>query len=267
MLIVDTNQVGLLPAPGRRFPSDILLPPSILAEVLVRRPAGRTRDLQSLARYRVTLGKELKVVGDELAQLTSARAMSQYRPYYGRHSTLGNAVRQLLNQPENPSRNWLAWAAEEKRQHTEFMRDMTARTVTLRQRWQQRNVGRAENWAEVTANIEREDSYVGGVALSWIKPAGLLDQDGRQRFYDQIRQNRFAMGFLQGVLYWSICIARGWRTQRLNRDPNETRDDWSDVMLALYVGRFDSVVSNDNFVREMFAMMSPATVVQRADQL
>ncbi len=267
MLVIDTNQVGLLPAPTRTFPTELILPPSILAEVLVRQTAGRTRDLQSLARYQVTLGKELAVVGEELAQLTSARAMTQYRPYYGRRSTLANALRQLLNQPANPSQNWLDWATEEKRQHAAFMRDMAARTVTLRDRWRRDNGGRARNWAEVTTTIEREDSYVGGIALSWIKPAGLLDQQGRQRFYDQIRQSHFALSFLQGVLYWSMCIARGWRTQHLNRDPTETRDDWSDVMLALYVGRRDSVISNDNFVREMFAMVAAATPVRRADQL
>src|SRR5687768_2473988 len=120
MLVVDTNQVGLLPDPARRFPHELILPPPILAEVLVRQPRGRTRDLASLSRYRITLGKELYLVGQELGQLTT-REIALYRPFYGRRTVIARALGRLLEDPQHPSQGWLDWAQEQKRQHGAFM--------------------------------------------------------------------------------------------------------------------------------------------------
>lgn len=267
MLVVDTNQIGPLPRPGRRLPTGLILSPSILAEILLRTDSKRTRDLRIIARYDATLGKEAVLVGAEIGQAASAREIALYRPFYGKRSPLGQRLGRLLREADKPDTWWLGWAKEHKDQHRDLMREMVAATVTLRKRWQENKVGRARNWNEVIASVESANSYCGSLASMWIKPGPLQARVGQQTFYDNVRANPYALGFLYAVQYWSMALARGWADQKLNRDPDEMRDDWSDLTLALYVRKADSVVSADGFVRQMFAMISPSTKVLRAHEL
>ena len=64
-----------------------------------------------------------------------------------------------------------------------------------------------------------------------------------------------------------MSISRLWVDRRLNRDAAANHDDWTDLSLALYVGRRDVVVSADRLVRTAFAVIDPTIPVVTAGDL
>jgi hypothetical protein len=73
--------------------------------------------------------------------------------------------------------------------------------------------------------------------------------------------------FYQGLLVYIVSISRLWRDQRLNYEPLPTRDDWADLLVLLYTGNDDTVVSADRLVKRICGMIDPTVRVTEASKL
>jgi hypothetical protein len=59
-------------------------------------------------------------------------------------------------------------------------------------------------------------------------------------------KNPFLRHFHHAILYYIVSVTRIWKEARLNRTHH--KNDWTDLTMALYVGRRDVLVPKDEIV-------------------
>jgi len=96
-------------------------------------------------------------------------------------------------------------------------------------------------------------SFLGSVAIDSISENGqrsvIVDDPGE--LYVTVMQNPYLSRFFKTILYYIISFSRAWdHTCRAhNFDPEEKRDDWTDITVPLYVSSGDLIVTTDKKLR------------------
>jgi hypothetical protein len=72
-------------------------------------------------------------------------------------------------------------------------------------------------------------------------------------------QNPFLSRFFKTMLYYLISFSRAWdhAHREHNFDPEEERDDWTDITIPLYANSGDLIVTADKKLRGAIAMVDP----------
>jgi hypothetical protein len=93
------------------------------------------------------------------------------------------------------------------------------------------------------------DSFLSSVVLDSIsdngrRPVAVTNPD---ELYAAVMQNPYLSRFFKTLLYYTISFSRAWddEHQAHNFDPEEKRDDWTDMTVTLYAGPGDLIVTED----------------------
>jgi hypothetical protein len=206
----------------------------ILAEILLHSAGGRARTFNALRRYTLRLGVQPGEVLDDIAPL-SEDGIRQYRPFRTMETEFGrNVVRVLRN--NQPTPGMLTWAQTAKDNNRNFMRWLNGAATHARNRIRDEAIGKVDTFADVSVTARNLDSFVGSTVVSTTRNGGkrTLQVDDDATFLNAVMDNPYLSHYFLGILHYVTSISRLWRSQQMNVDPIERRDDWTDLTLLLY---------------------------------
>jgi trehalose/maltose hydrolase-like predicted phosphorylase len=95
------------------------------------------------------------------------------------------------------------------------------------------------------------------------RPVAVANPD---ELYAAVMQNPYLSRFFKTMLYYTISFSRAWDDthQEHNFDPEEKRDDWTDITVPLYASSGDLIVTADKKLRGAVAMIDFNSEVRTA---
>jgi hypothetical protein len=142
--------------------------------------------------------------------------------------------------------DWSAAREADAKQFAKRLRTQSEGARALIQENRSATVGTVQEM--LSAMADGPDSYIGKVVLGDVFGTG--DVADREHFYSEVMKNAYLRSFFYALAYYLISISKGRNELQLHRDVH--RNDWIDLTLALYVGRRDCVISNDNLHKAIF---------------
>lgn len=271
-LVIDTNQARLVPTVLRRGritgrTKGLSLPPYLMAEVLRRGEAPRADTLARFNAHAVRIGVEPWSVMETVAQL-KANQIPNFIPFPATDNDVEKSYRKLLKQSgptvgAGPS----TWASTVTTNHQTFMAGFAQRTQRVRREFARRDVGQVDDWDEALEMAKGPDSFIGSLVLTTLTNGGrrpVVEKDPAV-LYRASMKNPFLRHFYHAILYYIVSVTRVWKDARLHRPHH--KNDWTDLTMALYVGRWDTLVTEDDLLRAVFKTIDPRVRVVSASEL
>lgn len=270
-LVIDTNQARLVPEKLRRGritgrAKGLTLPPYLMAEVLKRAEAPRVDTLARFNAYPVRIGVERWLVMETVAQLR-ANQIPNFIPFPAPGDDIERGYRTLLVQ-SGPTlgAGQAKWAATVTKNHQDFTAGFAQRTQKVRRELTRRNVGQVDDWDEALKMAKGPESFIGSMVVTTLTNGGgrpVVEKDPAV-LYRAVMKNPFLRHFYHAILYYIVSVTRIWKDARLHR--RHHKNDWTDLTMALYVGRRDVLVTEDELLRAVFRPIDPEVrVVSAAD--
>jgi len=256
-LVLDTNQALSLPS-GRKRDWVLRLSPYVMAEVLLRGDPAPT--LERLSTFRFRLGLDLLDVWIQLSGL-SFKEIREFEPF----DRLGQQYRQdydaIVSAMNRVELGHIKWAEHIKQSHRQYMSTMLDNALTFRKHL--RELG----WAKVKHSTIAEalseyasdtESFLGSVVVSSITNGGTRPIQTRpDELFKAVMENQYVGRFFRTKLAYILSISRVWKDQLLNKDPSPKYDDMTDITLLLYAADGDLILSNDNYLSRLVALVEP----------
>ena len=147
------------------------------------------------------------------------------------------------------------------------MAGMERRGIGARQRLKERNVGTIEDFAEARKMTDGPDSFIGSLIVTTFNNGGQrkVAVTDPAELVRAVLANPFFRHFYHAILYYIASVTRLWKDATLHRDHH--RNDWTDLTMAVYVGKGDVLVTNDGLLRAVFAAIDPDVRVLLASDL
>lgn len=244
-LVVDTNQASLLPASGGRF-DGITLSPYVLSEILLRRDPFPT--LSALTAHDVRIGLTRPDVLEQVAGLT-LEGVHSFEPFRVDGHRYGNDYDLLLQALHQPRKLHIDWARRLKDDHLRYCNSLTGMAVHFRKCLRQRDPSRQkyESFGDALSDLgSGPDSFLGEVILATISKGGSRAiAPSSAELIAAVLSNQYLGRMFRSQLAYYLSILRLWTTEELNFDPSPCRDDMTDIVLPLYAGDGDIIVSRD----------------------
>lgn len=268
-LVVDTNQASLLPASGGRF-DGITLSPYVLCEILLRHDPLPT--LSTLAAHDVRIGLTTPDVLEQVAELTleEVRSFKPFPVVGRRYRNDYDLVRQALHQPRKLH---IDWARRLKDDHLRYCNSLVGKAVNFRKHLRQHGMSgqKFESFGDAVSKLGCDpDSFLGEVILGSISKGGnRAIALSSAELLAAVLSNQYLGRMYRSQLAYYLSILRLWTTEELNFDPSPCRDDMTDIVLPLYAGDGDVIVSRDKKLSLLVSLIEVGGRVRtlRTDQL
>ncbi len=265
-VVVDTNQASLLPSEQREG-LKVSLSPYVLAEILLRKnPEPTLRQLRPLD---IRLGLEISDVLVQLARL-SPRQIMGFEPFYVRGERHRQNYEGILHALDGPRPPHLSLAQYIKKNHREYCGSLVERSQRFRQHLRDKGENpKLLSFEEVfSEQSSTPDSFLGSVIVGSITRAGGRPaQAPAAELLEAVLANQYVGRFFRMQLAYHLSISRVWADQALNFDPFP--NDWTDIILLLYAGDGDVIVTADTKLSKLIALIEPEgrITVCRADEI
>ena len=151
--------------------------------------------------------------------------------------------------------------------HQRLMAGFAQRTQKARRELAPRKVGQVKDWAEALKMAKGPDSFVGSLVLTTLSNGGSrpVAENDPALLYRAVMNNPFLRHFYHAILYYIVSVTRIWEDGQLHR--THDKNDWTDLTIALYVGRRDVVVTKDKLLRAVFTTIDEEVRVLSASDL
>lgn len=271
-LVIDTNQSRRIPpvlnaARSTGAARGLSLPPYMMAELLPRGQAPRSETLEAFAAHRIRIGVEPSIAIEAASQL-GANDLPTFLPFPAAGDAIETAYQRLLQEKQAQVTPALSrWAMTVKENHHSFMTGMETRGIRARQKLKKMKVGTIEDFAEARKMTNGPDSFIGSLIVATFTDGGrrqvaIADPVELVRV---VLANPFFQHFYHAILYYIVSVTKLWENAKLNREHDQ--NDWTDLTMALYVGRGDVLVTNDGLLRAVFGAIDPDVRVVVASDL
>lgn len=245
-LVVDTNQALLLPS-GKKRGWTVSLSPYVLAEILLR--GDPTPTLERLRAFDIRLGLQTLDVMLQLARL-SPQDIIAFEPFAQSGQTYRENYEAILSAVDYPRPAHINWARYIKRSHLQFGYTLFGLARQFRRHLRERGMAKVkygtfgealEKHASSPDSFLRETVIAESITNDGTRPT----QTQPDELSKTVLENQYLRRFFHTLLAYILCASRVWKDQELNLDPSPTRDDMTDVILPLYAGDGDVIVTND----------------------
>jgi len=256
-LVVDTNQALRLPS-GRKRDWVLRLSPYVMAEVLLRGDPAPTLERLSIFRFR--LGLDLLDVMIQLSQL-SAKEIRVFQPF----ARPGQKYRQdydaIVSAMERVRPTHIEWAKYNKESHRRYMSTLSSSALQFRKSLRKLGLAKVKHttFAEALSEYASDtESFLGSVVVSSITNGGTRPiQTQPDKLFKAVMENQYLGRFFRAKLAYILSISHVWKDQRLKKDPTRKYDDMTDITLLLYAADGDLILSNDNYLSRLVALIEP----------
>ncbi len=247
------------------------LPPLVFYEILLR--SNPKPSLKWIQQFNFRLGKfesGPNGIQKEIVSL-SEKEILRFEPFYPPQDSIYSNLRAFLNGP--PTDVAIEEAKRVKKEHRKFISETltsvakTKRTLLdLKAQNKLPNKFKLKCFEEILSNPDfagRPDSFLGDFVFGVC-----LDKDikgfNREKIFETVMKNQYLGRFCKMYLCYTVSVCRLWENQTYNFDPQENRDDWTDITLALYVADGDTVITNDIKLRNLFSMVNGNIIVKNS---
>ena len=256
-LIVDTNQASKLPSGGKQD-WVLSLSPYVMAEILLRKNPAPT--LRLLRTFPFRLGLETLDIMIQLSTL-SAKTIRVFKPFAEAQQRYPEHYRAIADAMNHVRPTHINWAKYIKKSHRQYMSTMLGNARTLRRRLRERGLSNVKHstFSEALSEYASDtESFIGSVVVSSITNGGLRPIQTRpDELFEAVMENQYVGRFFRVKLAYILSISRVWKDQKLNQDPSPKRDDMTDITLLFYTGDGDLILSNDNYLSRLVALIEP----------
>lgn len=256
-VVIDTNQASLLPR-GKKRDWVLSLSPYVIAEILLRR--NPTPTLTLLRTFPFHLGLDLLDVMIQLSQL-SPKEIRVFEPF----ARPGQKYRQnydvMVSAMDRVRPTHIKWAKYIKQSHRQYMSTLFGKAKHFRKRLRKLGMSKVKcsSFEEALAAFaSNPDSFLGSVIVGGITYDGRRAAQTRPgELFKAVMENQYLGRFFRAQLAYTISISRVWKDQELNFDPSPRRDDMTDIALLLYAADGDLILSADNMLSRLVALIEP----------
>lgn len=261
-IIVDTNQISCLPtqissAKLNGCLEGITIPAHVFAEILVR--GNPDPSFERLRNFNIRFGMETGEAMNALGALSEVE-IKDFTPFPNPGTEIAWKYDDLFSALNSPSSRHIAWAKEVKSRNREFIKKLLGRPEAFRKKARDARISKIKSIDEALAEAGTgPTSYLGSQIMPHILKGHCrgIDISTRGRFYDALMQNQHLARFMKTILCYMLSISRYWENEKLNYDPNITRDDWTDVTIPLYASDGDVILTKDKKLRLTIRTIDP----------
>ena len=264
-IVIDTNQTWEMPSGLSRSGAapeaeGITIPSFVLAELLLLdHPKPRLK----LSAFKTRVGLPPVEVTEQLARLHVSEIVA-FQPF---PETQAPYQIQLASMLSNPTSSHRRWAETCKKSNRNFGRRMQVTSKNFRNLI--KDMVAKGTFPEVPKFNDFEmlmntvgigaGSFLGSLVIDSISENGqrsvvVADPD---ELYVAVMQNPYLSRFFKTMLFYIISFSRSWDNTRQehNFDPEEKRDDWTDITVPLYANSGDLIVTADKKLRGAMVMI------------
>ena len=256
-IILDTNQVGIFCDQLGKEPQllsiDVILPPNVLAELILWRNQASLNHLYAL---KPRIGLHL---GDVMSALSSGNEdeIRTFRPFPSPTTVGSELYDELVNAFKGPSHFQHQWATNLKAKNKAFGGLMKNCALDFRKHIRDKTSAGIIRGTHKFATIEDAfnafgkgaQSFVGSMVNDIVSEGGkrqvaITDPD---KLHDAVMANPFVGGLFKIILFYVLSYSRMWdhNHRHLNFDPAADRDDWTDMTVPLYAAPGDTILTQD----------------------
>lgn len=280
-LVIDCNQASQLPIERSKTKShSLVLSCASLAEILLRTDPRPT--LARIRSYHFIIGLDVPDVMAELTRITLEEIKS-FKPFYAGRGLYQHDYEYLVEGIYKPSTDHAAWAAATKARHLQNCARLTEQSVPARNEIK-KVVQEHRNQAKknkVDAE-EKPSSYmellpyetpemtgfVYGVVSALLMSHG-CEPDRIRPIYSAMLCNQYLWRLFRSVHAYCLGRAGCWKDQKSNFRPAATADDITDILLPLYAGDGDAIVTQDRLLVRLIPLIevggAPVSVISASN--
>ena len=274
-IVIDTNQIWNLPLELSRSGAapdaeGISIPALVLAELLL---PGNPKPRLKLLEFKTRVGFAPFEIMEQLARFQVSEIVS-FKPFRSTQSPYQDQIASILCDPTLDKQ----WAVDCKKGNRQFGGRMQLRSRSFRKLINDMVAKRVLPEAPKFSDFETlmnypgmsagASSFLGSLVTNPISENGqrAVTVAGPEELYRAVMQNPYLSRYFKTILYYTISYSRDWdhTHQAHNFDPDEKRDDWTDITIPLYASSGDLIVTEDKKLKGAVAMVDSTGEVRTA---
>lgn len=281
-LVLDCNQAARLPTDRsvtRKY--SLILPTSVLAEIFLRTDPHPTLD--RIRHYHFQIGLDTSDVMLEISRI-GPQEIRCFEPFYKRRCLYQHDYEYLFMGIYKPSSNHAAWAANVKHAHLQSCGTLVGQALPARKEIKKAVQDHQAQAKKNNVPPERKPLTYGDIlpyerpdlsgfifftlvrALSWYG----FGPDRAGFIYDAVVSNQYLGRLFRSLHAYALGRSGAWRDQNDNFSPPASQDDITDIVLPLYAGDGDAILSEDKLLRRIVRLIevgSSAVTITKASAL
>ncbi len=260
-LIIDNNQLSDCNRLFQAFPYvHIILPIPVYAEIILRYKPKES--LEVLQRHHLLFGIEIYDIFSVVARL-SEEGVYSFKPFISRGTSEYDRYHKFIF--SEPNTDTISWARQTKDKNLRFCSIMRNNAVNFRK--EKRDLISSGSFKDKFENLEEALESAPTFLEELIY--NMITQEGKRKIIisskvslkDAVMSNPHLSRLFKSMICYIFSISRMWTNQKYNYDPEDGRDDWTDVLLPTYANNGDIIVTNDKRLKRHIELLEPTGIV------
>lgn len=262
-LVIDNNELSYCNRLFEAFPDvHIILPLPVYAEIVLR--SNPKKSMEALQGHHLLFGMEIYDIFSAVACLSEEDVYS-FKPFLSMNSS--EYTRYEQSSFSEPTNEFVSLARQIKDNHLRFCSHMRNNAVNFRKI--KRDIKSLGSFKGKDRFEKLEDALESAPSFLEELIYNMITQEGKRKFIisskarlkDAVMLNPHLSRLFRSILCYIISISRMWTNQKYNYDPEDGRDDLTDVLLPLYAHNGDIIVTNDKKLKRHIELLEPTGVV------
>jgi len=262
--IIDNNQLTYFNELFKEFSGiQIILPLPVYAEIVLRR--NPKKSMEALQGHDLLFGMQ---IGDILSGIRdrSEKEICSFEPFLSMNTK--EYARYLQSIFAEPTNEIISLARHIKDSNLLFCSRMRNNAVNFRKIKRDRKSSGAfkdkDRFDKMRDALESAPSFLEELIYN------LITQEGKKKctisskagLKDAVMSNPYLSRLFRSMLCYVFSISRMWTNQKYNYDPEEGRDDLTDILLPTYACDGDIIVTDDRKLKQHIKLLEPTGVVK-----
>jgi hypothetical protein len=281
-IIVACNQASRLPTDRTKTKNySLILSPRVLAEIFLRSNPHPT--LERIRHYHFKIGLDIADVMSELISRQSSEEITSFEPFYAQRKTYQQNYEGLIEGIYKPTPDHATWASRTKTGHRQICATLTDHSLPARkeirkalqehQSLAKKNMvpaeGKPSSYQDILPYETPESSgFIFDVVSKSLFNYG-CEPDRVRQIYRAVLSNQYLGKLFRSLHAYALGRAGGWKDQKDNFSPSTTVDDVTDILLPLYAGDGDAIVTEDTMITRLLSLVevggAPVTVIRASN--
>ncbi len=262
-LVIDNNQLSYCNRLFQAFPYvRIILPLPVYAEIILR--FNPKESLEVLQGHHLLFGMEIYDIFSAVACL-SEEGVYSFKPFLNMDRKEQACFEQSIF---DPTIEFVSLARRIKNNNLQFCSDMRSNAVNFRKKKgdlkSSGSFKSKDQFEKLEDALESAPSFFEELIFDMITQGGKRPCiiSSKAGLKDAVMSNPHLSRLFRSILCYIISISRMWINQKYNYDPDDGRDDLTDVLLPTYAHNGDIIVTNDKKLKRHIELLEPTGVVK-----